>query len=52
MSRAVGNDVCLKRKPKKTTLQGFTFKAITAAEKHTLILDSTECLAKSVEHGM
>ena len=52
MSRAVGHDVCLKNKSTKTTLQGFTFKAITVAEKHTLILDSTECLAKSAEHEM
>ena len=39
-SRASGQGVCLKRMSR--TIQGFTLTTITATEKYTLVLDSTQ----------
>ena len=33
--------VCFERMSRKITMQGFTLAAITAAEKHSIVLDST-----------
>ena len=38
-SRALGHGACLKSMLRTISTQGFTTVAITAAEKHTLILD-------------
>ena len=41
-SRASGQGACLKRMSRTIIMQGFTLTTITATEKYTLVLDSTQ----------